>query len=103
MNMVVVGLFLNIFLEVGVFCVVECYSGMINLFYYLGVFLMINLMVLVNDFWYVVCDSGIVLVGLFDVVKVVVEFGLNVVLCSSVGLVDLCVNGEMVDSKCNLI
>ncbi len=102
MNTVAVGLSSNILPEVGAFCAAERYSGTINLPYYLGVPSMTNPMAPVNDFWHAACDSGIVLAGLPDAVKAVAEPGPNAALCSSVGLADLRVNGEMVDSKRNL-
>lgn len=102
MNTVAAGLASNILPQVGAFCAAERYSGTISLPYYLGVPSLTNPMAPVNDFWHAACDSGIILAGLSDAVKAVATPGPNYALCSSVGLADLRVNGEKIDTKRNL-
>lgn len=76
---------------------------MILLFYFLGMFSVENFEVFVNEFWIVVCDSGIVFVSVLDEVLSSVMFGFNYEFCLGIGFVDLCVNGEMFDFVWNII
>lgn len=102
MNDVAAGLAGAFVADAGPFCAAQRYTGSISLPYYSAVPTVTNPVAPLTEFWSAACDSGIVLAGLSDEVLAVAEPGTNYALCSSVGLADLRVNGQMVDSARNV-
>ncbi|MDC8830964.1 VolA/Pla-1 family phospholipase [Alteromonas gilva] len=102
LNDVAVGVSQAFAAQAGPFCAAQRYTGSISLPYYSAVPSMTNPLAPVNDFWHAACDSGIVLAGVPQEALQNATPGPNHALCSSVGLADLRLNGEMIDDRRNL-
>jgi len=94
----------GILAQAGPFCAAQRYEGNIALPYFLGVPSAENPLAPVNTFWKAACDSGIVLAGTPQEVLASesTTSGPNAALCSGLGLADVRVNGEMLDSARNI-
>lgn len=92
----------GIYTQVAPFCAVQHYEGTISLPYFLGTPSAENPEAPVNEFWTAACDSGIVLASASDEVLSSATPGPNHEFCSGIGLADLRVNGEMLDSARNI-
>lgn len=92
----------GILAEVGPFCAAQRYEGSVSLPYFLGVPSAENPTAPVTDFWQAACDSGIVLATASDETLASATPGPNYETCSSLGLADLRVNGEMIDTARNI-
>lgn len=88
--------------EAGAFCVASRYDGNITLPYYLGEPTTEDPTAPLTSFWQAACDSGIILAGLSDEVLANATAGPNYTLCDQIGLADLRLNGEMIDSARNI-
>ncbi|MEQ3640686.1 MAG: VolA/Pla-1 family phospholipase [Alteromonas sp.] len=102
LNEFAVGVSTAILTEVGPFCAAQRYEGNINLPYFLGVPSAENPLAPVNQFWTAACDSGIVLAGAPQEALAAATPGPNAQTCSALGLADLRVNGEKLDSARNI-
>ncbi|WP_334031830.1 VolA/Pla-1 family phospholipase [Alteromonas sp. P256] len=102
LNEFAVGVSTAILTEVGPFCAAQRYEGNINLPYFLGVPSAENPLAPVNQFWTAACDSGIVLAGAPQEALAAATPGPNAETCSALGLADLRVNGEKLDSARNI-
>ena len=102
LNEFAVGVSTAILTEVGPFCAAQRYEGNINLPYFLGVPSAENPLAPVNQFWTAACDSGIVLAGAPAEALAAATPGPNAQTCSALGLADLRVNGEKLDSARNI-
>ena len=92
----------GILAQVGPFCAAKRYEGTITLPYYLGVPAADDPLAPVEDFWTAACDSGIVLAGAPDEVVAGADAGPNNALCQQLGLADLRVGGQMLDTARNI-
>ena len=92
----------GILAQVGPFCAAQRYEGNISLPYFLGVPSAENPTAPVNEFWEAACDSGIVLATTSDEVLATATPGPNYELCANLGLADLRVNGEKLDTARNI-
>ncbi len=97
-----VGISTAILQQAGPFCAAQRYEGNISLPYFLGVPSAENPLAPVNKFWEAACDSGIVLAGAPQEVLAVATPGPNYEMCTALGLADLRVNGEKLDSARNI-
>ena len=88
--------------QVGPLCAAERYTGSISLPYYSAVPSMTNPLAPINDFWHAACDSGIVLAGAPAEVLGAATPGPNNAMCQQVGLADLRINEQKLDSARNL-
>lgn len=88
--------------QAGPFCAANRLEASISLPYYLAIPRAENPLAPVNEFWTAACDSGIVLAGAPAEVLGAATPGPNNALCSAVGLADLRVNGQMLDSARNI-
>ena len=102
LNEFAVGVSTAILTQVGPFCAAQRYEGNINLPYFLGVPSAENPLAPVNQFWTAACDSGIVLAGAPAEALAAATPGPNAQTCSALGLADLRVNGEKLDSARNI-
>lgn len=102
LNEFAVGVSSAILTQVGPFCAAKRYEGNINLPYFLGVPSAENPLAPVNQFWTAACDSGIVLAGAPQEALAAATPGPNAQTCSALGLADLRVNGEKLDSARNI-
>ena len=102
LNEFAVGVSTAILTQVGPFCAAQRYEGNINLPYFLGVPSAENPLAPVNQFWTAACDSGIVLAGAPQEALAAATPGPNAQTCSALGLADLRVNGEKLDSARNI-
>jgi len=102
LNDFAIGVSTAILTQVGPFCAAQRYEGNIALPYFLGVPSAENPLAPVNDFWKAACDSGIVLAGAPQELLADAEPGPNAAMCSSLGLADFRINGEMLDSARNI-
>ncbi|MFD3389745.1 VolA/Pla-1 family phospholipase [Alteromonas macleodii] len=102
LNDFAIGVSTAILTQVGPFCAAQRYEGNIALPYFLGVPSAENPLAPVNDFWKAACDSGIVLAGAPQELFADAEPGPNAAMCSSLGLADFRINGEMLDSARNI-
>ncbi len=84
--------------QVGPFCAAQRYEGSISLPYYLPLPSAENPMAPVTGFWHAACDSGIVIAGAGDEVLAAAQPGPNHALCQQIGLADLRVDEQMLDS-----
>ncbi|RDV26039.1 hypothetical protein DXV75_08125 [Alteromonas aestuariivivens] len=88
--------------QAGPFCAASRYQASISLPYYSGVPRAENPLAPVNEFWQAACDSGVVLAQASQEVLASATPGPNHMMCQQVGLVDLRVNGEMLDPARNI-
>ena len=92
----------GILAQAGPFCAATRYEGNISLPYFSGIPSAENPLAPVNTFWQAACDSGIVLAGAPQEVLAAATPGPNAQMCSALGLADLRVNGEKLDSARNI-
>ncbi|MBU2976956.1 VolA/Pla-1 family phospholipase [Alteromonas sp. C1M14] len=92
----------EILAETGALCVAARYDGGITLPYYLSEPSTEDPTAPLTTFWQASCDSGIILASLSDDVLGSAVPGPNYTLCDQIGLADLRVNGEMIDSARNI-
>ncbi len=97
-----VGISTSILEEVGPFCAAQRYEGSVSLPYFSGIPSTENPTAPISDFWTAACDSGIVLAGTSQEVLANATAGPNAQACDALGLADLRVNGEMIDSARNI-
>lgn len=97
-----VGVSTAILQQAGPFCAAQRFEGNVSLPYFLGVPSADNPLAPVNTFWEAACDSGIVLAGTPAEVLAVATPGPNYEMCTALGLADLRVNGEKLDSARNI-
>jgi Pla-1/cef family extracellular lipase len=92
----------GILTQAGPFCAAQRFEGNISLPYFSGIPSAENPLAPVNTFWSAACDSGIVLAGAPQEALAAATPGPNAQLCSGLGLADVRINGEMLDSARNI-
>ncbi|CAB9493962.1 VolA/Pla-1 family phospholipase [Alteromonas macleodii] len=102
LNDFAIGVSTAILRQVGPFCAAQRYEGNIALPYFLGVPSAENPLAPVNEFWKAACDSGIVLAGAPQELLADAQPGPNAEMCNSLGLADVRIDGEMLDSARNI-
>lgn len=102
LNEFAVGVSGAILAQAGPFCAAKRYEGNISLPYFLGTPTAENPTAPVDKFWQAACDSGIVLASTSQEVLGAATPGPNHEMCSALGLADLRVNGEKLDSARNI-
>lgn len=102
LNDFAVGVSSGILAQAGPFCAASRYEGNISLPYYLASPSVEEPLAPTTDFWEAACDSGIILASLPTETLAAATPGPNAALCSQLGLADLRIGGQMVDSKRNI-
>ncbi len=102
LNDFAVGVSTGILAQAGPFCAASHYQGSVSLPYYLALPSAEDPLAPTTGFWQAACDSGIVLAGAPDEALAAATPGPNYTLCEQIGLADLRVNGEMLDSARNI-
>lgn len=102
LNDFAVGVSTGILAQAGPFCAAQRFEGNITLPYYLASPSEENPSAPKSEFWEAACDSGIILGALPAETLAAATPGPNAELCSQLGLADLRIGGQMIDSKRNI-